>query len=205
MMGETLLELRRPKDALKAFKMVLFLNPEDSRARQAVKKWEFLTADEYDDEVFEMKPLFKTEAPDLDEDEGDDDDQEDSFEPAKSRSEIPLAPGSLPSNREIERAVSLADAFTIRGSVDAAVNVLENAVRQFGAHPELESRLQRLSRRSQWDLPDDDEQDDELSNDVHNAHEATILAGRPRSENPSQRKRLLLERLLQRINDRRLG
>jgi tetratricopeptide (TPR) repeat protein len=182
--GETLLEMRKPKAALKAFKMVLFLNPDDARARQAVAKWEFLTADEYDEEVFQMKPLFKAEAKDLDGDEED-----------KDLDESPLAPESVKLdlaalNREIERALSLADAFTVRGSVDAAINVLENAIRRFGPHAELQKRLKLLTRRNDWTAPPEE--------DDNPAEGSDSLEG-PRS------KRLLLETLLQRINDRRLG
>ncbi|RYZ63286.1 MAG: tetratricopeptide repeat protein, partial [Proteobacteria bacterium] len=62
LLGETLIEVRRPKEALKAFKMVLFLDPDNARATQAVRKWEFLTADEYSEDVFAMKPIFKDES-----------------------------------------------------------------------------------------------------------------------------------------------
>ncbi|MBC7372306.1 MAG: hypothetical protein H7326_12110, partial [Bdellovibrionaceae bacterium] len=53
MQAELHLQLKQPKQALKSFKMVLFLNPQSEKARKAVSKLESLTADEYDDEVFE--------------------------------------------------------------------------------------------------------------------------------------------------------
>jgi tetratricopeptide (TPR) repeat protein len=55
--AEASLLSKRPKEALKAFKMVLFLNPNSERARKAVAKLESLTADEYEDEVFEMSKI----------------------------------------------------------------------------------------------------------------------------------------------------
>jgi tetratricopeptide (TPR) repeat protein len=150
LMGEALIELRRPKEALKAYKMVLFLNPDDERARATVRKWEFLTAEEYDDEAFAMKPLFRPETqkllPPLPGQNAEDD-------------ATALAPGSAEKEgrskaetealREIERALSLADAFTIRNDVDSAIELLESARDQFGSHPELDKRLNLLSRRVQ--------------------------------------------------------
>jgi len=58
LLGELHLQLRQPKEALSAFKMVLFLNPNDERAKKAVSRWEFVTADEYDTSVFKMEPIF---------------------------------------------------------------------------------------------------------------------------------------------------
>src|SRR5262245_9775147 len=57
LLAECYLRSKRPKDALKSFKMVLFLAPSNDKAAKAVKKLESLTADEYDDDLFEMKPL----------------------------------------------------------------------------------------------------------------------------------------------------
>lgn len=56
-LGECYLFLKRPKDALKAHKMALFLNPMSARSRQAVEKLEALSADEFEDDVFEMRPI----------------------------------------------------------------------------------------------------------------------------------------------------
>lgn len=57
LLGQVFVELKRPTDALKAHKMVLFLNPLSEKSRQAVEKLETLTAVDYEDEVFEMRPL----------------------------------------------------------------------------------------------------------------------------------------------------
>lgn len=160
LMGETLLELRRPKDALKAFKMVLFLNPSDERAKSAVRKWEFLTAEEYDDEAFSMRPLFRGKE-----------------EPAQASERV---------KRTLERALSLADAFTVRNDLLAAIEVLENAQRQLGPLPDIENRLRLLNKRTQPMIEsDDDETEDEDSG--------------------MERRRLRLEKLLRRIDERRIG
>ena len=127
LLGETLIDLRRPKEALKAFKMVLFLNPKDEKALRTVKKWEFLSADDYEGELFEMRPVFG--------------------------GDILRAPGSEASNREADRALSLADAFTVRGDFERAQNVLEDARDHLGPVPEIEKRLGLLAKRNRANAP----------------------------------------------------
>ena len=128
LMGETLLKLRRPKDALRSFKMVLFLNPADERAKSAVRKWEFLSADEYESELFEMQPAFHPET-----------DPAIGFEPISE---------SAREFRSLERAISLADAFTVRGDMDKALQVLIEANKQLGGEPELEKRIRLITERN---------------------------------------------------------
>lgn len=181
LMGDTLLELRRPKEALKAFKMVLFFNPEDEKARQAVRKWEFLTAEEFDDEAFEMRPVFRanmlsatTEPP-----------------PPSVKGDS-VEPNPTYRNREIERAVSLADAYTVRNDLGAAVEVLENARRALGPAEELENRLRLLSKRTQALIPD-------------SAPMVSSDASPSAASDSVDHQRQILEKFLRRINERRLG
>ncbi len=169
LLGETLILLRRPKDALSAFKMVLFLNPGDAKALASVRKWEFLTADEYSDDVFSMQPL---------------------FEKSKTKRERDV---------ELERAVSLADAYTVRNDLDQALSVLEDAIQVMGPLPEIEKRHRLLQiRLKSIDRPDDttdrlpdDNEDDELDFSLSGGH----------VQSPGKRE--FLESLLQRINQRR--
>ena len=138
--GDTLLQLRRPKDALKAFKTVLFLNPGDERAQRAVRKWEFLSAEDYDDELFEMKPLFQKgavveEAPEL--------------KPIADEAPTDSLAGPLWRKSEIERGVSLADAFTVRGELERAIDVLHRVIDSVGNDPEIDRRLNLLVKRAQ--------------------------------------------------------
>ena len=49
--------------------------------------------------------------------------------------------------RELERALSLADAFTVRNNLQSAAQVLETARERLGTIPEIENRLALLSRR----------------------------------------------------------
>ncbi len=183
LLGETLLELRRPKDALKAFKMVLFINPNDEKALRAVRKWEFLSADEYDDELFKMQPIFAAKAEAI---------------PTLLEPERPTVPGAVPGAisagntpwrlREIERAISLADAFTVRNDLEQAMEVLKSARAELGSNEEIDKRLKLLHKRTQgseaFDLPTKDPARDSSSS-VHD------------------RRRIMLETFLQRINERR--
>lgn len=128
LLGETQMQLRRPKEALKAFKMVLFLNPLHDRAQAMVRKWEFLTADEFEDDAFEWSS--KETAPD------------------KVPSGLP--PTAVPatrSDREANRALSLADALTVRNDLEGAFATLVRGLRQLGPRTDIEQRLLLLGRR----------------------------------------------------------
>lgn len=181
LMGDTLLELRRPKEALKAFKMVLFFNPEDEKARQAVRKWEFLTAEEFDDEAFEMRPVFRANMPSAT-----------TEPPPPGVKGDSVEPNPTYRNREIERAVSLADAYTVRNDLGAAVEVLENARRALGPAEELENRLRLLSKRTQALTPD-------------SAPIVSSDASPSAASDSGDHQRQILEKFLRRINERRLG
>lgn len=130
LLGDTYLELRRPKDALNAFKMVLFLNPLHERAQNMVRKWEFLTADEFEDENFEWTPNENQSLPEIDPEE---------------LKELRQNPSRA--DREANRAISIADALTVRNDLEGAFAVLGRCLRQLGSRPDLEQRLQLLGRR----------------------------------------------------------
>lgn len=169
--GDLLLSLRRPREALESFKMVLFLKPEDEKAKKIVQKWEFLSADDYEDELFEMQPVFKA--------------------PVQGEKPVALSPlpeGNTPAPvaawraRDTERAISLADAFTVRGELDKAYETLRKALFELGSTPELDKRMKLLSRKT--GRPEVD---------------PTITG----TSNSHARKRQILETLLNRINERR--
>lgn len=115
LLAELHLQLRQPKEALHAFKMVLFFNPNDERAKKAVSRWEFLTAEEFAEDVFKMEPIFDHRPENL--------------------------------KREVERAISLADAHTVRNDLDSAIEVLKAAQTRLGDQVELKERLDRLNQR----------------------------------------------------------
>jgi tetratricopeptide (TPR) repeat protein len=203
LLGETLILLRRPKEALKAFKMVLFLDPENSRAKQAVKKWEFLTADEYSDDVFAMKPIFESHSKNEGSDRGLDDELEELL-----TEDSPEAGGGKNARidlqqrhaRALERAVSLADAFTVRNDLDAASKVLEDARRLLGPMEEIERRHKMIAKRMEMFAADESEDESDPSDaQVPERHELPFDPPQLHAD----RKREILETLLRRINTRR--
>ncbi len=173
LLGETYLQLRRPKDALQAFKMVLFLSPQHERAAKMVKKWEFLTADEFEDEIFEWS-------------------KEDVAPPQQmSTAEKKRDPSRA--SREAYRALSIADALTVRNDLDGAFAVLGRALRQLGPRPDLETRLALLGKRLGI------AQEDVASLAREADHTARIVPSDPPPEDPAQKKRKKLERLLEKL------
>lgn len=122
LLAECFVHLKKTKEALRAFKMVMFLNPNDAHAQMHIKKLESLTADEYEDDIFEMKPL-KTDI---------------SLKNAARSGPEPEAPGFK--NRQFERIISLTDAFIARLDFDRALEVIESSENLIGKHPELEKR-----------------------------------------------------------------
>ncbi len=129
LLGECYLKTKRPKDALRSFKMVLFLAPNNEKALKAVRKLESLTADEYEEDLFEMKQL----------------PQAGELSSEKITALKPIAHGGLTS--ELERVLSLSDAYIVRGDMDKALEVLKRGEDSFAAHPELVKRLKLVNQR----------------------------------------------------------
>ncbi len=164
LLAEVCLKLKRPREALQAFKMLLFLHPEDDRAQKAVKKWEFLGAQDFSDDSFE-RITAQT--------------QKESLELVVQRRPkiLPLTP-----QKELDHALSLADALTIRNDLERALEVLIEAQLRLGKVPEIEKRLELLKRRTQ------------AYTEENNSNFA--------SETLPQLKRQKLESLLRRINEK---
>jgi tetratricopeptide (TPR) repeat protein len=120
LLGQIYLRTKRPKDALKAYKLVLFLNPQSEMAKKAVEKLESLTADEFDDDIFEMKKL-----PQI-----------------PGEKETPKAPG-LGSSRD--RTLSLIDAFIVRNDLAKARDLLRSASADFPGDADIQERWEMLS------------------------------------------------------------
>lgn len=130
LLGECYLKAKRPKDALRSFKMVLFLAPTNEKANRAVRKLEALTADEYEDDLFEMKPL----------------PQVDQLRLEEAASLKPVVSKGISSG--LERTLSLVDAFIVRNDVERAFQALTEAERDYGAHPEIVKRLKLVNQRT---------------------------------------------------------
>lgn len=173
--AENHLANKNPKDALKAFKMVLFLNPNSASAKKAVQKLESLTADEYDDDVFAM-----TKLPEVHLDEP----------PRKvaSRNEEPMMvkPQPVSPSKAMERMLSLIDAFIVRNDLEKAHALLKDTRVEFGDHPEIQRRMKTLQVR------------------YNDNDEATSLKPlQPRDQIIRERKLEVLEMMLRRIEEYR--
>lgn len=137
LLAETLLRLEKTKEALSAYKSFLFLAPNNQKAQEAVQKLESLTADEYEDELFSMRPLSQAKndwhlndieiAEDYDLEEEDKED--------------------FHAYRILERLLSLSDAFLIRSDFEKATSTLQDAEKQFGPDPEIIRRLKIIHSR----------------------------------------------------------
>lgn len=172
LLAECHVNLRQLKDALKAYKMVLFLNPNDAHAQMHIRKLESLTADEYDEDVFEMKPLKADIA-------------------LKSPTKASSKPGNY-KNLQLERIVSLADAFIARFDFDRALETIESSENLIGTHPELEKRKNFISSKIQ---ESHEFNPDEITNSDHRIADST---------NNSRQQRIdILKNLLHKIESQR--
>lgn len=135
LMAEVYLASKQPKDSLKAYKMVLFLNPKSKAAQNAVSKLESLTADDYDDEVFEMTRLQNVQMSPV-------------VKPASPNHETTAVQNSP---RALERMLSLIDAFIVRNDLEKAHLLLKDTIIEFGEHPEIQRRMRSLQIRTNHD------------------------------------------------------
>lgn len=174
LLAEIQLASKNPKDALKSFKMVLFLNPNSKSAQKAVQKLESLTADDYDDDVFAM-----TKLPDV---------HLDQAPEKKARDPNSLIMKPLPNtpSKALERMLSLIDAFIVRSDLEKAHALIKDTITEFGEHPEIARRLKSLQIR------------------FNDTEEATPLRPlQPRDQVVCERKIEILELMLRKIEDYR--
>lgn len=161
--GEVLLAVKDPKSALHCFKLVLFYNPTHPMALKAISKLESLTADEYDEDLFSMGKLSRFRQNDevpFRKDNPSDEGEIQKFDTSmptrinqensarfnqKSSSEISI----MDSSRSIDRLLSLVDAYMVRQEFDKAIQLLNDGVKEYSHHPEIQKRLQNLKRISQ--------------------------------------------------------
>lgn len=126
-LAETYLEMKMGKKALHAFKKVLFFNPTHPLARRVVAKLELLTADEYEDDIFQMQKL-----------------PEAANTTGITEQSPPTKSWSAPTE-SLVRALSYIDALILRQNTERALSLLNEYSIQFGEHPEIESRKLKLS------------------------------------------------------------
>jgi tetratricopeptide (TPR) repeat protein len=119
LLGQCFLELKKPEEALRAHKMVLFLNPMSEKSREAVLRLEPLTAGDFDDDLFQMAQL-KTE-------------------PLKA-SVTQTRTETAASDSPPERQLSFIDALIIRNQLEDAKNLLQEMTQTWPEHSEIKKR-----------------------------------------------------------------
>lgn len=141
LLGNTYIQLKSPKEALKAFKMVLFLNPLSEKARAAVQKLEVLSADEYETDTFQFQKL--------------------SPDPAVT---ISLASATAPPRsmtallpKELDRKLSLVDALIIRNDLQRAREALMELSLRAPGNTEIQRRFELIG----------DSEPEEEASDLH--------------------------------------
>ncbi|AHZ85000.1 hypothetical protein Bb109J_c2307 [Bdellovibrio bacteriovorus] len=178
LMAEVHLAQKNPKDALKSFKMVLFLNPNSKSAQKAVQKLESLTADEYDEDVFAMTKLPEVNLESSATPTG--------REPDFGIEEVVIRPTPVTTNKALERMLSLIDAFIVRNDLEKAHALLKDTRLEFGDHPEIQRRMKTLQVRY---------------NDTDEA--IPLKPIQPREQLIRERKLEVLEMMLRKIEDYR--
>jgi len=143
--GDLLLEMKNPQAALKAYKMVLFINPQSVKARKVVQKLESLTAADYDEDIFSMARLDQL---DLQPSNNASRTMDTSLTKLKNISEAPVSN----STRSLQRALSLMDAFIVRNDLGKAQDILRQAREEYGDQMELDQRERVLRSRTQTSL-----------------------------------------------------
>lgn len=184
LLGKSYWKLRQPKEALKAFKMVLFLNPLDLKAKDAVQKLESLTADEFESDVFHLshlKSILNEERADL--------------------SQLDALSQSPDHARHLERFMSLADALIVRNDLDRASKILKQAQAFWGDDPEIGKRLSILTGKATGPHPTTPAvQKQETVEFVDMADIADSALERSTKKDLRETKKQILENLLLRIN-----
>lgn len=125
LLGECFIEMHQPQMALQAFKMTLYLDPIDEKAKAMVKKLESLSAENFNDQDILKVP----KAPEL--------------------HKAPLVQKSR--SYEIDRFTSLIDAFIARRDFNRAMESIDEALNQIGPEPEFLRRKKYVEKRFQGD------------------------------------------------------
>lgn len=131
LLGQCYVDLKRPQDALRAHKMVLFLNPLSEKSRVAVEKLETLSATDYDDDLFEMRPLKSTTA------------QPKPIPHAKENNQSrPQQQDQVSTllKGDVERELSYIDALIVRNQMEKAREILHDLSQEY---PDNEEVLKR--------------------------------------------------------------
>lgn len=136
--AQIFLKLQKPKQALHDFKQVMLHNPQHVGVRKSIARLESLTADEYDEDLFEIKSINQITA------------HTPTHHPVSASSAISNDTTWIKINPRLERVLSLVDAFTTRQDYNKAIKLLRECQSEFGDQPhhvnEIQSRLLKLSQ-----------------------------------------------------------
>jgi tetratricopeptide (TPR) repeat protein len=170
LLANSYLQLQMAAEALKTYKMVLFLNPSSQKAKSAVLKLETLSAEDFEEDIFKFKKLAQSVPA--------------SHQAASSVTESgkPAGKEGLPL-KELERKLSLVDALIVRSDLERAKEALTELSYRAPGNSEIARRFELLGE----------------SPPVEEAAKIKPLASRERQI--WERKKLILENLLQRIRD----
>lgn len=137
-LAECCLQLKSAKEALKAFKMVLFFSPTNKRAITAVQKLESLTADEYEEDLFSMDRIQSLG-------------QKSPMEKLK-----PQLESTNPSHtniRTLESRLSVIDAYIARSDFENAFKLLEALEIEHPGVAEIQKRKTSMLQKLQTPEP----------------------------------------------------
>lgn len=142
LLGEVFLEKRDAAAAIKAFKMVLFFNPQHVKVKKILEKIESMSAKDYGDDVFQFKKLNPV------------DESKNSYQPESSLINIdPKGLESKSSNlhtRSLLRVISLLDAFIARNELKKAQEFLDEVKKEFPDEKEILYREKILRSKNQF-------------------------------------------------------
>lgn len=142
LLGEVFLEKRDATSAIKAFKMVLFFNPQHVKVKKILEKIESMSAKDYTDDVFHFKKLNPV------------DESKNSYQPESSAINIdPKGLESKSSNlqtRSLLRVISLLDAFIARNELKKAQEFLDEVKKEFPDEKEILYREKILRSKNQF-------------------------------------------------------
>jgi len=141
LLGLCYIELSQPKEALKAHKMALFLNPLSEKSRQAVKKLEILSAEDFEKPLFDLPDTNEFQFQKLKEPKAA------AIARAKANVQVPSAKaGSNPfTSAALERELSFVDALILRNELQLAHNHLSRLQFQGFKDPGIDERLELVN------------------------------------------------------------
>lgn len=126
LLGDTFVSLKQAKEALKAYKMALFIDPKLEKAQKAVKRLETISSEDYEADLFEMKNISTP--------------SQSSPLTVTSSAQSPPVETQSPPPLNLDRELSYIDALLVRGDIKKAETRLEQVLPLFPGDSELLKR-----------------------------------------------------------------